>query len=211
VPARHQPDFEIDPDARVVTPNELVELSEPADRFTILGAGKTAMDVCTWLLCQSVAPEDIRWVRPRDAWTLDRSFTQPLDLVAGTIQGLADAYESAAEATDLEDLYARAEACGQIHRLDPEVEPDMFHGATLSAAEREQLRRVTQVIRRGRVRRVGVEALVLDEGTVPTTRGSCTSTAPHTGWAWRHHARPSRAIGSHRSRRGLECCRSAQR
>jgi hypothetical protein len=171
VPARHEPGFEIDPGARVVTPSELVELPEPADGFTVLGAGKTAMDVCIWLLSQSVAPEDIRWVRPRDAWTLDRAFSQPLDLVAGMIQGLADAYQAAAEASDLEDLYARAETCGQIHRLDPEVEPDMFHGATLSAAEREQLRRITQVIRKGRARRVGVDALMLDEGTVPASRG----------------------------------------
>jgi hypothetical protein len=185
VPARHEPDFEVDPGARVVTPNELVELADPADGFTVLGAGKTAMDVCTWLLCQSVAPEDIRWVRPRDAWTLDRTFAQPLDLVAGMVQGLADAYEAAAEASDLEDLYARAEACGQIHRLDPEVEPEMFHGATLSAAEREQLRRITQVIRKGRVRRVRVDALVLDEGTVPTTRGELhiDCTAHGLGWA----------------------------
>jgi hypothetical protein len=137
------------------------------------------------LLGQSVAPEDIRWVRPRDAWTLDRAFAQPLDLVAGMIQALADAYEAAAEASDLEDLYARAEACGQIHRLDPEVEPDMFHGATLSAAEREQLSRVTQVIRMGRVRRVGVDTLVLDEGTVPTARGELhiDCTAHGVGWA----------------------------
>ena len=185
VPARHEPDFEVDPGTRVVTPSELVELAERADKLTILGAGKTAMDVCTWLLSQSVAPEDIRWVRPRDAWTLDRTFTQPLDLVAGMVQGLSDAYEAAAEASDLEDLYARAEACGQIQRLDLEVEPDMFHGATLSAAEREQLRRITQVIRKGRVRRVGVDALVLDEGTVPATRGELhiDCTAHGLGWA----------------------------
>ena len=185
LPDRHEPGFEVDPGARVVTPTQLVELADPADGFTILGAGKTAMDTCTWLLGQSVAPEDIRWVRPRDAWTLDRTFTQPLDLVAGMVQGLADAYEAAAEASDLEDLYARAEACGQLHRLDPEVEPDMFHGATLSAAEREQLRRITQVIRKGRVRRVGVDALVLDEGTVPTRRGELhvDCTAHGLGWA----------------------------
>lgn len=185
VPARHEPDFDVDPGARIVTPNELVERADLADRFTILGAGKTAMDVCSWLLCQSVAPEDIRWVRPRDAWTLDRTFTQPLDLVAGMVRGLADAYEAAAGASDLEDLYARAEACGQIHRLDPAVAPDMFHGATLSPAEREQLRRITQVIRKGRVRRVGVGALVLDEGTVATTRGELhvDCTAHGLGWA----------------------------
>jgi hypothetical protein len=185
VPARHKRGFEVDPDARVVTPNQLVELADPADGFTILGAGKTAMDTCTWLLGQSVPPEVIRWVRPRDAWTLDRTFAQPLDLVAGMIQGLADAYEAAAEASDLEDLYARAEACGQIHRLDSEVEPDMFHGATLSAAEREQLCRITQVIRKGRVRRVGVDRLGLDEGIIPTTRGELhvDCTARGLGWA----------------------------
>src|SRR5262249_18934282 len=83
VPAHHQPGFEIDPRPRAVTPTELVERREPADEFTVLGAGKTAMDVCTWLLCQSVGPEDIQWVRPRDAWTLDRAFSQPLDLVVG--------------------------------------------------------------------------------------------------------------------------------
>lgn len=185
IPAHHEQGFEVEPGARVVTPNELVELADPAARFTILGAGKTAMDVCTWLLCQSVAPEDIRWVRPRDAWTLDRAFTQPLDLVAGMIQALADAYEAASEASDLEDLYARAEACGQIQRLDGEVVPDMFHGATLSAAEREQLRRIAQVIRKGRVRRVGIDALLLDRGTVPTTRGELyvDCTARGLGWA----------------------------
>jgi hypothetical protein len=183
LPDRHEPGFEVDPGARVVTPNELVELGAPADGFTVLGAGKTAMDVCTWLLLQSVAPEDIRWVRPRDAWTLDRTFTQPLDLVGAMIQGLADAYEAAAEASDLEDLYARAEACGQINRLDPEVEPDLFHG--LSAAEREQLRRITQVIRKGRVRRVGADALVLDQGTDSTARGELhvDCTARGLGWA----------------------------
>ena len=185
IPARHERGFEVVPGARVVTPNQLVELGDPAERFTVLGAGKTAMDTCTWLLGQSVAPEDIRWVRPRDAWTLDRTFTQPLDLVAGMVQGLADAYEAVAEASDLGEVYARAEACGQIHRLDPEVEPDMFHGATLSALEREQLRRITKVIRKGRVRRVGVDAIELDEGPVPTTRGElhvdCTATG--LGWA----------------------------
>ncbi len=185
IPARHEPGFEVDPGTRVITPTQLVELADPATGFTIFGAGKTAMDTCIWLLGQSVAPEDIRWVRPRDAWTLDRTFTQPLDLVAGMVQGLGDAYEAAAEASDLEDLYMRAEACGQIHRLDPEVEADMFHGATLSAAEREQLRSITQVIRKGRVRRVGVDALVLDEGTVPTTPGELhiDCTAHGLGWA----------------------------
>ena len=185
VPSRHVPDFEVEPGARVVSPSGLVDLGEPGDGFTVLGAGKTAMDTCTWLLDQGVSATDIRWVRPRDAWVLDRAFVQPLDLVGGVVKGLADGYEAAAEAEDLDDLYARAEACGQLHRLDPEVEPDMCHGATLSAAERQQLGTITHVIRKGRVRRVGVDELVLDEGTVPTTRQEILvdCTAHGLGWA----------------------------
>jgi hypothetical protein len=61
----------------------------------------------------------------------------------------------------------------------------MFHGATLSAAEREQLCGITQVIRKGHVRRVGVDALMLGEGTVPTPRGELhiDCTARGLGWA----------------------------
>ncbi len=185
LPARHELGFEVDPGVRLVAPSQLVQLADPADKFTVLGAGKTAMDTCIWLLGQSVAPEDIRWIRPRDVWTLDRTFTQPLDLVVDMIGGLANAYEAAAEAADLDDLYKRAEACGQLHRLDPAVEPDMFHGATLSAAERTQLRRITQVIRKGRVRRAGIDEIVLDEGTVPTAPGELhiDCTARGLGWA----------------------------
>ena len=185
IPSTHVSGFEVEPGARVVIPNELVDLAEAGDGFTVLGAGKTAMDTCTWLLDQGVAAADIRWVRPRDPWVLDRAFVQPLDLVGGMVKGLADGYEAAAEAEDLDDLHARAEAYGQIHRLDPEVEPDMCHGATLSAAEREQLGAITDVIRKGRVRRVGADELVLDEGTVPTTRQEVVvdCTAHGLGWA----------------------------
>lgn len=171
--ATHPPNFEIQPGARVVTPTELVALlgdGTPGDGFTVIGAGKTAADTCTWLLQQGVAPDDMRWVRPRDAWFLDRKFTQPLDLVAGMVEGLAAVYVAAANAENLDELYVLAEEANQIMRLDLEVEPDMCHGATLSRAELELLRKITNVVRMGHVRRVGVSELVLDEGTVATRR-----------------------------------------
>lgn len=171
LPATHPPGFEIAPGARVVTPTELVGLVQdgpPGDGFTVIGAGKTAADICTWLLQQGVASDDIRWVRPRDVWFLDRSFTQPLDLVAGIVEGLAAVYVAAAGAEDLDDLYVRAEDADQIMRLDLEVKPDMCHGATLSRAELELLRGITNVVRMGHVRRVSVRELVLDDGTLAT-------------------------------------------
>ncbi len=173
LPATHPPNFEIERGARVATPTELVALlreGTPGDGFTVIGAGKTAADTCTWLLQQGVAPEDVRWVRPRDAWFIDRKFTQPLDLVAGMVEGLSAVYVAAAVAENLDELYVLAEEADQIMRLDLEVEPDMCHGATLSRAELELLRRITDVVRMGHVGRVGVGELVLDEGSVATRR-----------------------------------------
>lgn len=185
VPSQRKPDFEIDPGARVVTPNELAALGDPADAFTVIGAGKTAMDVCTWLMAQSVDFDRIRWVRPRDAWTNDRAFTQPLDLVGGMIEALAAGYEAAANATDIDDLFARAEDGGQIKRLDPSVEPDMYHGATLSDAELKGLTRISNVVRMGRVSRIESDRLVLEQGTDPTPAGTIhiDCTANGLGWA----------------------------
>ena len=81
IPATHAPPFGIEPGVRVIPVNDLVGLTRPASRFTILGGGKTAIDACLWLLETGVPPAAIRWIRPRDAWLLDRSYQQPLGLL----------------------------------------------------------------------------------------------------------------------------------
>lgn len=68
---------------------DLALLDGPTSGFTVLGGGKTAMDTCTWVLERGVAPEGIRWVRPRDAWTLDRAFLQPSVDLPRLVAGLA--------------------------------------------------------------------------------------------------------------------------
>ena len=66
---------------------------------------ETAVDACTWLLDNDVAPDRIRWVRPRDAWFLDRAAFQPLDQVGGIIEGLSlDGLITAEQEDVLRDL-----------------------------------------------------------------------------------------------------------
>ena len=171
VPATHTPGFTVDPDARLVAVGQLVDLAEPPGGYTILGAGKTAMDACNWLLDNGVDPSRIRWVRPRDAWLMDRASLQPLDLVASTIESFSLDIEALAQADDVDDLFRRLEASKVLFRLDPDVEPTMFRGAILSELERESLRRIERVVRLGRVRHIGADRLVLADGSVPTDRG----------------------------------------
>jgi hypothetical protein len=60
LPSTHAPPCTVDPDARVVTPNELVSLPGSPSGFTVIGAGKTATDTCCWLVDNGVDPDAVR-------------------------------------------------------------------------------------------------------------------------------------------------------
>ena len=168
IPATHTPPFDVDPEVRLVTPHELVDLTDPADGFTVIGAGKTSMDTCTWLLDHGVPPADVRWIRPRDPWTVPRRCVQTLELVPPFIERFSLQLEAAAEAEDVPDLFRRLEDSGVLVPLDPEVDPETYRGAILSQDERDDLRRIRNVIRKGYVQRLATDRIVLDDGTVPT-------------------------------------------
>jgi hypothetical protein len=186
VPSTHTPKFKIGQGVRVVPPNALPNLwMKPADlpdHFVILGAGKTAMDAVVWLLGSGAAPEKISWVMPRDSWLLNRLKTQPgIEFFEETLGGQADQMEAFANATDTDDLFARLEACNFMLRIDPNVKPTMFHYATMSTGEVEQLARVKNVIRHGRVSEVTSQGIICQHGTTDMPAGTlyvdCTASA----------------------------------
>ena len=168
IPSRHTPEFTVDDGAVLIPPNDLVDLEVPASGYTVIGAGKTAMDTCVWLLEAGVDPGRIRWIRSRDGWFFNRAFTQPLDQVGSFMQLQARFVAAAAAAEDAQDFAHRLEADGVFLRIDPTVEPLAFRGPTLSTTELEALRSIEDVVRRGRVRHVGVDRITFDDGELPT-------------------------------------------
>lgn len=171
VPSTHKPPFEIAEGARCVPVNALAHLEAPADGYTIVGAGKTAVDACLWLLETGVPPEALRWVKPREAWLANRVFVQGGELVGTMFEGIVRQVEAAAHASSLEDLFARLNAAEQLLRVDEGVAPTMYKMATVSAFELEQLRRIRDVVRLGRIRRLEPASIVLDQGAIPTRPG----------------------------------------
>ena len=169
VPASSPPPFEIAPDARCVPVNELSRVAERADGYVIIGAGKTSIDACLWLLQMGVPPSDIRWIKPREAWLVNRAFMQGGELVGAFYEGISLQVEAAARSSSLEELFERLDATGQLFRVDESVTPTMYKAATMSAGELQQLRRIDGVVRLGSVRRIERHAIVLDQGTIPTT------------------------------------------
>jgi NAD(P)-binding Rossmann-like domain len=168
VPATHTPSFEISPDARVVPVNDLPAAAASTSSYTVLGSGKTAVDACTWLLDNGVAPDRIRWVRPREAWFLDRAAFQPLEQVGGIIEGISLDAEAAAQATDIDDLFERLEDSGRVSRIDPSRPATMYRSTMLSARELRAVRQIEDVVRLGRVRRIEADRIVLEQGQVAT-------------------------------------------
>jgi hypothetical protein len=176
VPSMRPPAYAVDPAVTCVPPNALVSLAaqgDPPSHITIIGAGKTGMDACLWLLRQGVDPDRLTWIMPRDSWLIDRAVAQPGPLFADRITAVLIGQLTAADAaTSIDDLFDRLEACGRLIRLDPAIRPTMYRCATVSAAELEQLRRIRHVIRLGRVQRIEAGRIVLDRGEIPTTRAT---------------------------------------
>lgn len=188
VPATHLPRFAIAPGMRLVPPNALPGLWHGAQqaglprRFLVIGAGKTAMDTCIWLLQCGAPAEGIAWVVPRDSWLTNRVTTQNApEFFHAAIGGQADQMEACARATSVDDLFLRMEAGGSMLRIDRDRLPAMYHFATVSAAEVQVLRQLRHVVRLGHVLALEPGRVMLDQGEWPIDAGTlcidCTASA----------------------------------
>lgn len=164
VPATTPPKYAVDDEVTVIAPNALAECENPAGGYVIVGAGKTAFDAIMWLLDQHVAPESIRWIVPRDSWLINRAVTQPGDGFK-----IGEQLEIIAAASSATQMWLDLETAGQMLRIDPSRTPEMYRCATVTETELAELRRIEQVIRLGRVQRLGSASIVLDDGEVPTS------------------------------------------
>ncbi|QIK97046.1 NAD(P)-binding protein [Sphingomonas sp. HDW15A] len=183
VPSTHRPKFEVVGDARLVPPNVLPALWKERDdvpsAFVILGAGKTGMDTVAWLLQAGVMQQAIHWVRPRDAWLLNRAKLQPgLANFEDSIGGQLALMTAWAEASDVDELFEKLEAANYVLRIDRHTRPTMFHYATSSRAEVDLLATVETVIRDGHVKRIEPGRLVFEAGERGSPQMPCSSTAP---------------------------------
>ncbi|RZT97835.1 cation diffusion facilitator CzcD-associated flavoprotein CzcO [Rivibacter subsaxonicus] len=168
IPATSAPPFAVADGVRCIAAGELTRIGDRPERFVIVGAGKTALDTCVWLLAQGVPAPAIRWIKPREGWWLNRRYHQPHTYLPDFYAGVGLQLQAMAEAASVEDVLLRLESDGFLLRVDTAVMPTMCHGAIISEAELGLLRKIEDVVRMGRVRRIERDRIVLDGGTVPT-------------------------------------------
>jgi len=170
VPSTHKRSFSVADNVQVVAPGELPDLWKAPDNlpehYVILGAGKTAMDAAIWLLGGGVDPATITWVRPRESWLWNRANVQPgVDFFEAVIGNQIAHLKAAETAQDGAELMQMLGESGHCLRIDETMEPEMFHFAVISQGEIDQLRTITNVVRKGRVTAITPGEMHLQEGT----------------------------------------------
>jgi hypothetical protein len=173
VPSTHPPKYDVDSHVRCIALNDLPKITKSPPAYVVVGAGKTGVDACLWLLANHVNPNHIIWVMPRDSWFINRANVQAGDtFFTTTFTAIAKQFEAINSATTLDDLWARLEKDEQLLRIDPSVQPTMYHAAVMSVAERDVLRNIKNIVRLGRVKSVEPDQIVLQRGSVNMPIGS---------------------------------------
>ncbi|MEM9123342.1 MAG: NAD(P)-binding protein [Pseudomonadota bacterium] len=164
VPQVTPPPFKVADGVDCVPPNALEGLYQRQgvyEHFVVVGAGKTALDTILYLMDLGIAPDTLTWIKPRDSWLFDRAMSQPDNFYSTLFMQAA----TVAESESLEEVFERLEGDGGLLRVDRSVKPEMFRCAVISKAELEDLRKVKNVIRMGRVTELHPGKIVLEQGT----------------------------------------------
>lgn len=174
VPSMRAPDYEVCATVSCVPLNELPKQHLTDDLFeeyTVIGAGKTGMDACLWLLKNKVSPKAIRWIMPRDSWMFDRKNIQPgVEFFDDAVANIADQAEAIANASSLDDMFERLHECGHLLRFADDIKPTMWRCATVTKLELEQLRKILNIVRLGRVRSIDDGKIILDGGDIEISK-----------------------------------------
>ncbi|KAI8204532.1 pyridine nucleotide-disulfide oxidoreductase-domain-containing protein [Colletotrichum sp. SAR 10_66] len=166
VPSMGPPAYQVASGVPFVTPNSLSKVSEPFANFTIVGAGKTGIDACLWLLSRGIDASKLTWIMPRDSWLFDRSESQPgPEFAERSLSVIPTQIEAIMAATSVNDLLKRLERAQHLMRISDDVWPTMFRCASVSVAEFEQLKKITNIVRQGRVASIGLDEVKFDNGS----------------------------------------------
>lgn len=171
VPSVRGPLFDVAPTINCVPLNELPKTPAPTDGYVVVGAGKTGIDACLWLLRHNVAPGRIHWVMPRDSWYLNRKNIQPgTEFLHDTLGGQVGNMEAVIKASSMANLFDLLTESGQLLRLSDDHRPTMYRCATVTEEELAQLRQIDQVIRMGRIKQIRHDQIELEDGSIPTNQ-----------------------------------------
>jgi len=161
VPSNTPPKYKIAEEISLMPINGLAKLKKSWQKYVIIGAGKTGIDAVLYLLEQSISPDKIVWIMPNDSWLILREASEPANFADWftkiTVESCA--------ATDHEDFWLRFEKIGYMMRIDKKIMPTKFKCATVSHAEVQKLKAITNIVRQGRIAEITPDKMIFQDGS----------------------------------------------
>lgn len=166
VPSMGPPTYKVAEGVNFVTPNNMASSERPYNNYTVIGAGKTGIDACLWLLANGIDPASITWIMPRDSFYLNRSGFQLGEELSVKSRAMQEEFiECVMAASSLDDLLRRLVACQQLLQIDERVWPTMFRCAIVAYPEFEQLKKIRNIVRQGHILRISPHEVLLENGS----------------------------------------------
>ena len=172
VPATSAAPYSVADSVTSVPINDLPKIASAGVHYCVIGAGKTSMDACLWLLEQGVGHSSISWVRPRDSWILNRANIQPGKLSGPSSESFLQQLALVGESNTSEQAFEKLAQAGILLRLDANVKPTMYRCATITESEFKELKGITRVIRKGHVLNVDASGLQMEHGSEVMPKGT---------------------------------------
>ncbi|EME85229.1 uncharacterized protein MYCFIDRAFT_85247 [Pseudocercospora fijiensis CIRAD86] len=166
VPSMRPPPYEVAKGVDLVTPNGLPDITRGYANYTVVGAGKTGIDTCLWLLENDIKPSEITWIMPRDSFYLERESFQPASRdPEKALARLQATWQSTMAATSVDHFLQLQLDHHLLHRLNETVWPTMYHCASVSLLELDAIRKIPTIIRKGRITKISPEKVSLQNGS----------------------------------------------
>jgi len=171
--------FHVAAGSLVVPPKEVQLHAAGHAKYIVIGGGRTGIEVVLWLFKRGVREDQLLWVMREDMWLIKQGTMTP-DSYVETAKAFWSLF---AEAETVEAFELGLERAGLRFRIDTSKRPTAFRAVAVAEQDIAQLRRAApSIIRKGALREVHPERLVLQHGSVPTGSGAlyidCTADDP---------------------------------
>jgi len=168
VPSTHKPNFKVSPHANFIPPNDIPNMDLSLDEYVIIGAGKTSMDSALHLLKSGVHPGKITWAISNDMWIWCRDFFEPHNAAKEVLEQLkVFSRHPAGDAA-----FLKLEEKGVMMRFDQGIRPTKWRCATASTEEFNQLQRISNIVRQGRVSNIKKREITFEDGATYNVKDS---------------------------------------
>jgi hypothetical protein len=119
VPATRPPQYGVGEGVSLIPINGLVNITEPWQKYVVIGAGKTGLDTLLFLLDKNVDPDKICWIVSNDCWYFNRDMAD----MENIYKSVTGQFDGILKSESVDEMYENYEKAGIFMRIGKAINP----------------------------------------------------------------------------------------